>query len=122
MPGISSERMHFYLGRYAGDARDELRAGVAGEHEDTTAVEFGLADLARMADANELADVKTLLLLPTLRKRPPSLFTPNAPDRPRRTTLFAGRRTDRPSPGQAVVSAATSIKWTRPIRPRPHCL
>jgi 8-oxo-dGTP pyrophosphatase MutT (NUDIX family) len=80
MPGISSERMHFYLGRYAGDARDELRAGVAGEHEDTTAVEFGLADLARMADANELADVKTMLLLQTLRLRQPSLFTPNAPD------------------------------------------
>jgi nudix-type nucleoside diphosphatase (YffH/AdpP family) len=80
MPGISSERMHFYLGRYAGDARDELRGGVAGEHEDTTAVEFGLADLARMADANELADVKTMLLLQTLRLRQPSLFTPNAPD------------------------------------------
>jgi hypothetical protein len=77
MPGISSERMHFYLGRYAGDARRELRGGVAGEHEDTTAVEFGLGDLARMADANELADVKTLLLLQTLRLRQPSLFTPN---------------------------------------------
>ena len=80
MPGFSSERMHFYLGRYAGDAREELRGGVAGEHEDTTAVEFGLADLARMADANELADVKTMLLLQTLRLRQPSLFTPNAPD------------------------------------------
>jgi hypothetical protein len=74
MAGISSERMHFYLGRYTGDARRELRAGVAGEHEDTTAVEFALADLARMADANELGDVKTLLLLQTLRLRQPHLF------------------------------------------------
>jgi 8-oxo-dGTP pyrophosphatase MutT (NUDIX family) len=74
MPGISSERMHFYLGRYTGDARRELRAGVAGEHEDTTAVEFALADLARMADANELGDAKTLLLLQTLRLRQPHLF------------------------------------------------
>jgi nudix-type nucleoside diphosphatase (YffH/AdpP family) len=79
MPGISTERMHFYLGCYAGEARRELRAGVAGEHEDTTAVELGLADLARMADANELDDVKTLLLLHTLRLRLPHLFAPNAP-------------------------------------------
>jgi hypothetical protein len=33
-----------------------------------------------MADANELADVKTMLLLQTLRLRQPSLFTPSAPD------------------------------------------
>ena len=79
MPGISTERMHFYLGCYAGEARRELRAGVAGEHEDTTAVELGLADLARMADANELDDVKTLLMLHTLRLRLPHLFAPNAP-------------------------------------------
>jgi nudix-type nucleoside diphosphatase (YffH/AdpP family) len=80
MPGISSERMHFFLGHYTGDARRELRGGVAGEHEDTTAVEYGLAELARMADANELADVKTLLLLQTLRLRQPNLFTPNTAD------------------------------------------
>jgi hypothetical protein len=50
----------FYLAQYAGEARPELRAGIAGDHEDTTAVEFSLAELARMADSNELADVKTL--------------------------------------------------------------
>jgi nudix-type nucleoside diphosphatase (YffH/AdpP family) len=80
MPGISSERMHFFLGHYTGDARRELRGGVAGEHEDTTAVEYGLPELARMADANELADVKTLLLLQTLRLRQPNLFMPNTAD------------------------------------------
>lgn len=76
MPGISSERMHFYLARYTGDARRELRAGLASDHEDTTAVEFSLADLARMADANELGDAKTLVLLQTLRLRQPHLFGP----------------------------------------------
>jgi nudix-type nucleoside diphosphatase (YffH/AdpP family) len=74
MPGLSTERMHFYLAQYAGEARPELRAGIAGDHEDTTAVEFSLAELARMADGNELADVKTLLLLQTLRLRRPHLF------------------------------------------------
>jgi nudix-type nucleoside diphosphatase (YffH/AdpP family) len=59
MPGLSTERMHFFLACYVGEARPEFRGGIAGDHENTTAVEIGLADLARMADGNELADVKT---------------------------------------------------------------
>ncbi|HML08971.1 MAG TPA: NUDIX hydrolase [Xanthobacteraceae bacterium] len=78
MPGLSTERMHFYLARYAGEARDEVRGGIAGDHEETIAVEIGLAELARMADGNELADVKTLLLLQTLRLRQPHLFVSGA--------------------------------------------
>jgi len=74
MPGISTERMHFYLAAYAGEARPEFRGGLAGEHEHTIAVEFPLAELARMAEEGELVDVKTLLLLQTLRLRRPGLF------------------------------------------------
>lgn len=74
MPGLSTERMHFYLAVYAGEARPDIGGGLANEHEDTIAVEIGLAELARMADGNELADVKTLLLLQTLRLRQPQLF------------------------------------------------
>jgi len=74
MPGISSEHMHFYLAPYSGAARPETRGGVPGEDESTIAVEFPLGELARMADANELTDVKTLLLLQTLRLRRPELF------------------------------------------------
>ena len=74
MPGISTERMYFYLARYSGEARPETRGGVPSEEESTIAVEFALGELARMADANELTDVKTLLLLQTLRLRRPELF------------------------------------------------
>lgn len=74
MPGISTERMHFYIAVYSGEARLEIRGGIADDHENTVAIEIGLAALARMADANELADVKTLLLLQTLRLRYPHLF------------------------------------------------
>jgi len=74
MPGISTERMHFYLGTYSGAARPETRAGVASEGETTTAVEISLAALARMADDNALPDVKTLVLVQTLRLRKPDLF------------------------------------------------
>ena len=74
MPGISTERMHFYLAHYAGEAKPERRGGVAGEDESTIAIEIGLDELARMSDRNELRDVKTLLLLQTLRLRQPELF------------------------------------------------
>jgi nudix-type nucleoside diphosphatase (YffH/AdpP family) len=72
MPGISTERMHLYLAIYRGRAR-EGRGGV-DEDEDTTAVELGLNELARLADTGGLADVKTLVLVQTLRLRRPELF------------------------------------------------
>ncbi len=74
MPGISTERMHFYLAVYGGEPRPEIRGGIAGEDEATIAVEIGLAELAGMADDNSLPDVKTLILLQTLRLRRPDLF------------------------------------------------
>ncbi len=74
MPGISTELMHFYLAEYSGEPRPDIRGGAADENEDTIAVEIGLAELARMADAGELPDVKSLVLLQTLRLRRPELF------------------------------------------------
>jgi nudix-type nucleoside diphosphatase (YffH/AdpP family) len=74
MPGISTELMHFYLAEYSGEARPEIRGGTADENEATIAVEIGLAELARMADAGELPDAKSLVLLQTLRLRRPDLF------------------------------------------------
>lgn len=73
MPGVSTELMHFYLAVYSGEARPDVSGGV-DEDEDTLAVEIGLAELARMADANALPDAKTLVLLQTLRLRRPDLF------------------------------------------------
>jgi nudix-type nucleoside diphosphatase (YffH/AdpP family) len=73
MPGISTERMHFYLATYSGEPRPETKGG-ADEDESTVAVEISLAELARMLDCNELIDVKTILLLQTLRLRKPELF------------------------------------------------
>jgi nudix-type nucleoside diphosphatase (YffH/AdpP family) len=74
MPGISTEFMHFYLAIYSGEARPETRGGLASEDEATVAVEIGLAELAQMADRDELPDAKTLVLLQTLRLRKPELF------------------------------------------------
>lgn len=74
MPGISTERMHYYFAVYSGEVRGEISAGAADEDESTIAVEIALADLARMADSGALVDVKTLLLVQTLRLRKPELF------------------------------------------------
>jgi nudix-type nucleoside diphosphatase (YffH/AdpP family) len=73
MPGISTERMYFYLAVYSSEPRPDTEGG-ADEDENTLAVELELAELARMADADELPDTKTLLLLQTLRLRRPELF------------------------------------------------
>jgi nudix-type nucleoside diphosphatase (YffH/AdpP family) len=75
MPGISTERMHFYLATYSGEPRPARSGGVASEQEAIVAVEIGLAQLAQMVDRGALADVKTLLLLQTLRLRQPELFS-----------------------------------------------
>jgi nudix-type nucleoside diphosphatase (YffH/AdpP family) len=73
MPGVSTERMHFYLAPYRQDSRVG-NEGAVGEDEHVTRVEMTLAELASMADAGRLHDVKTLLLLQTLRLRQPHLF------------------------------------------------
>jgi nudix-type nucleoside diphosphatase (YffH/AdpP family) len=75
MPGLSTERMHLYLATYSGEPRPEIRGGIASEHEETIATEIGLPELVRMAESGVLADLKTLLLLQTLRLRRPDLFS-----------------------------------------------
>ncbi len=74
MPGVSTERMWLYLAPYEAAQRTGPGGGLAGEQENITVEEHPLSDLARMADAGSLTDLKTLLLLNTLRLRRPDLF------------------------------------------------
>jgi len=71
MPGISTERMHFFLAHYSAGAPLENRSA---EDEAVEVVEMGLDDLARIADSGELSDLKSLFLIQTLRLRQPRLF------------------------------------------------
>lgn len=73
MPGLSTERMHFYLAIYSSEFRAKM-GGLANEHEEIVPVEIDLGELAKMADQSQLGDVKTLLLLQTMRLRKPDLF------------------------------------------------
>lgn len=74
MPGVSTERMHFFLSPYQEGDRVSSGGGLASEHEFITVVEFALGELADMADGGRLDDVKALALLQTLRVRRPELF------------------------------------------------
>ena len=71
MPGISTERMHFFLAQYRAGAALAPRSA---EDQAVEVVEMALDDLARSADRGQLDDVKTLLLVQTLRLRQSRLF------------------------------------------------
>jgi nudix-type nucleoside diphosphatase (YffH/AdpP family) len=74
MPGISTERMDLFLGEYS--EADRVNAGGGIEDESIQVFEMPLTEIAAMADAGTLADMKTLVLLQTLRLRRPDLFIP----------------------------------------------
>jgi nudix-type nucleoside diphosphatase (YffH/AdpP family) len=75
MPALSSEVLHLYLAPYSACDRIASGGGLAAEHEEITIVEQPLDELARAADHGEILDMKTLVLLLTLRLRRPDLFT-----------------------------------------------
>jgi nudix-type nucleoside diphosphatase (YffH/AdpP family) len=72
MPGISTEQMGLFLGTYSGADRIGPGGGVEGERIEV--LELSLSALAAMADDGTLNDMKTFLLVQTLRMRRPELF------------------------------------------------
>jgi nudix-type nucleoside diphosphatase (YffH/AdpP family) len=72
MPGVSTERMHFYLAHYRAGAALHSRSP---EDETVEVVEMALDDLASSADTGRLNDLKSLFLVQTLRLRQPQLFS-----------------------------------------------
>jgi len=74
MPGISTEQMHLFFANYRAEDRRGKGGGHASEHENITIEEVPLAALAAGANAGHIADMKTLLLIQTLRLREPGLF------------------------------------------------
>ena len=74
MPGISTERMPLFLGTYS--ESDRVGKGGGESSEQIEVIEMTLRELAAMADAGTLADLKTFALVQSLRLRKPELFTP----------------------------------------------
>ncbi len=71
MPGLSKEQMHFFLATYSMPA---FQRAPAATGENTTPVELSVRQLAEMVDLGKIKDVKSLLLIQTLRLRKPELF------------------------------------------------
>ncbi|MBL8574145.1 MAG: NUDIX hydrolase [Hyphomicrobiaceae bacterium] len=75
MPGLSTEKIELFLASADfASARVGLGGGIEHEGEDIEVVEVALGELARLADAGGLADLKTLALVQTLRLKRPELF------------------------------------------------
>jgi nudix-type nucleoside diphosphatase (YffH/AdpP family) len=72
--GVSSERVHLFLGAYTQKDRVAEGGGVEEEQEHITVLETPLAELWRWATGGELHDMKTLALTYALRVRRPELF------------------------------------------------
>lgn len=74
MPAVSTERIHLFLAAFS--PADEIgRGGGLAEDQEYISIErIPLTELAQMADAGGLSDVKTLVLLLSLRHRHPGLF------------------------------------------------
>ena len=73
-PGGSTERTDLYLAPYSSVDRVGKGGGVPDEHENITVVEIRLDELAAMADAAEITDMKTFALIQTLRLKRPDVF------------------------------------------------
>ena len=75
MPAVSTERIHLFLAPYRAADRVGDGGGLAEEGESIAIEVLSLGELARRVDVGELSDMKTMLLVLTLRHRRPDLFT-----------------------------------------------
>ena len=78
-PEVSTERVSLFLAAYTERDRTSAGGGLEMEGESITVVELALVDLAAMADTGRLLDMKTMLLVQTLRLKRPDLFRPVQP-------------------------------------------
>lgn len=74
MPGLSTERMTFFLAQY--DDGDRTGTGGGVDDEAIEVIEIGLGALAALIEQGDAVDLKMFTLLQALRTRRPELFTP----------------------------------------------
>ena len=73
-PEVSTERVSLFIAAYTERDRRSGGGGLVAEGETITVVELALAELAAMADTERLSDMKTMLLVQTLRLKRSDLF------------------------------------------------
>lgn len=75
-PGMNTEKLVLYLGRYGEGARRSDGGGLAHEGEDIEVLEWRLSHMAKAVQTGEIMDAKTVLLVQALMLRKPELFRP----------------------------------------------
>lgn len=73
-PAITTETITLFLATCSATDRVADGGGLEAEHEEIEVVEMGLGDLAALADAGGLPDMKTMVLVSRLRLEQPDLF------------------------------------------------
>jgi len=76
MPAVSTERIHLFLASFEAADHTGPGGGLIEEGEDIVVESWPLTRLAKLADEGKLVDIKTLVLLLSLRHRRPDLFGP----------------------------------------------
>ena len=74
--GVSTERIHLFLGAFTAADRVSAGGGLEGEHENIRVIERPLPDLLAQVLSGELRDLKTVALTLILHARRPELFAP----------------------------------------------
>ncbi|WP_442678687.1 NUDIX domain-containing protein [Sphingomonas sp. ASY06-1R] len=74
MPAVSTERISLFLAPYSAAQRTGPGGGAADENECITMHEVTLQALWALAEADQLGDAKTYILLQALKQRRPELF------------------------------------------------
>lgn len=82
-PGVTAEKLHFFLAEYDSEGRSGGGGGLREEGEDIEVLEMPLAEAWAMVGRGEIVDAKTVLLLQHLMLvRGPGAASPPPPTRP----------------------------------------
>ena len=75
-PGMNTEKLSLFLGRYGVHHRTSGGGGLPHEGEDIEVLEWPLARIADALRAGEITDAKTVILVQALMLKKPELFRP----------------------------------------------
>jgi nudix-type nucleoside diphosphatase (YffH/AdpP family) len=62
-PGVSTEKMHFFIGEYTDDMKVNMGGGLASESEDIEVLEVPFTEAIKMLENGNIIDTRTIVLL-----------------------------------------------------------
>ena len=62
-PGVSTEKMHFFIGEYTDDMKVNMGGGLASESEEIEVLEVPFTEAIKMLENGNIIDTRTIVLL-----------------------------------------------------------